>query len=71
MMPPAVRALTCFALATALLGYAIDRTGIAAAYTDPVGHIRAQDESLYANAALTFAGGGGGSLRGSWAVMSW
>jgi hypothetical protein len=58
MMPPAVRALTCFALATALLGYAIDRTGIAAAYTDPVGHIRAQDESLYANAALTFAGGG-------------
>jgi hypothetical protein len=46
-------------LAAVLLGYAIDRTGIAAACTDPVAHVRAQDESLYANTAVTFATRGG------------
>ena len=58
-MRPAVLTLACFTLATALLGYAINRTGIAAAYTDPVAHVRAQDESLYANTAVTFATRGG------------
>jgi len=51
--------LACFAAALALLGYGIGRVGIAAAYTDPVGHVRAQDESLYANTALTLATRGG------------
>lgn len=46
--------------ALAILGIGIDHTGIAAAYSDPVAHIRAQDEPIYANSAITMA------LEGDW-----
>ena len=46
-------------LSVAGLGYGVNRTIIASAYTDPVGRIRAQDESLYSNSAIRIAKEGG------------
>ena len=43
----------------ALLGAGIHRAGVAETFSDPVSHIRAQDESVYANGALTMATEGG------------
>lgn len=42
-----------------LLGYGFAKPEIAGVYSDPVSNLRAQDESVYANAALTLATGGG------------
>jgi len=33
----------------------IGRQGIAATYSDPIGHIRARDEALYVNSAIRIA----------------
>src|SRR5262249_54781284 len=48
-----------FLLSFVALGSGINRIGIAAAYADPVRHIRAQDESIYAASALRLANQGG------------
>lgn len=42
-----------------MLGAGLDRAGIASAYSDPVSHLRAQDESIYANSAIGLAADGG------------
>jgi len=47
------------AVAAALLGYGIDRASVGTAYSDPIGKTRAQDESSFANSALTMAHEGG------------
>jgi hypothetical protein len=47
-------------IATLLLGFGIHRAGVAAPFSDPVSGIRAQDETTYANSALT------ASHRGGW-----
>jgi len=47
--------LVCF-LSLAVLGIGINRAGIASTYSDPVGQLRAQDESTYANSAVGLAG---------------
>jgi 4-amino-4-deoxy-L-arabinose transferase-like glycosyltransferase len=43
-----------------LLGIGLQAAGVAEAFSDELGHIRAQDESMYANGALTMA------TDGSW-----
>ena len=53
------RTLCLFAFLLALLGLGVGRPGVAEAFSDPVTHIRAQDESEYANSALRMANGGG------------
>jgi hypothetical protein len=57
-----MRWLAVFVLSLAFLGWGIARLPVTAAFTDPVGHVRAQDEALYANGALDFA------ARGGWAT---
>ncbi len=47
------------AIAAGLLGYWIDRASVGTAYSDPIGKTRAQDESSFANSALTMAHDGG------------
>jgi hypothetical protein len=42
-----------------MLGSGLDRAGIASPYSDPVSHLRAQDESIYANSAIGLAARGG------------
>ena len=49
-----------FLVVSALLGFGISRTGLAAAFSDPVSGIRAQDETTYANSAVSLA------TRGEW-----
>ena len=49
-----------FGASLVILGIGIERARIAAAFSDPAGRIRAQDESIYANSALTMA------LEGDW-----
>ncbi|HEV2687597.1 MAG TPA: hypothetical protein VGV35_03555, partial [Bryobacteraceae bacterium] len=46
-------------IAAALLGYGLDRASVGTAYSDPVSKTRAQDESSFANSALTMAHEGG------------
>ncbi len=46
-------------VACALLGYDLGKTGLAQAYIDPVAHIRAQDEAVYASTSLHMAEQGG------------
>jgi hypothetical protein len=46
-------------VSTVVLGYGIDHSGIASALVDPVSHIRAQDESVYAHISLRMAERGG------------
>ena len=46
-------------LSGVILGYGLDYAGIASAFTDPVAHIRAQDESVYAHISLRMAERGG------------
>jgi len=46
-------------IAAILLAYGLDRASVGTAYSDPVGKIRAQDESSFANSALTMAHDGG------------
>ncbi|HWQ56163.1 MAG TPA: glycosyltransferase family 39 protein [Bryobacteraceae bacterium] len=45
-------------MAVLLLGYGFGRPEIASVYSDPVSNLRAQDESVYANAAVTLATSG-------------
>jgi hypothetical protein len=51
--------VAAIAIAAALLGYGLDRASVGNAYSDPVGKTRAQDESSFANSALTMARQGG------------
>jgi 4-amino-4-deoxy-L-arabinose transferase-like glycosyltransferase len=44
--------LLVFAGSFVLLAWNVKANGIAAAYTDPVDHVRAQDEALYVNASI-------------------
>src|SRR5260370_1415912 len=49
-----------FLAALAILGAGIERSKVAAAFSDPISHIRAQDESTYANGSIAMA------LEGDW-----
>jgi hypothetical protein len=51
----ALYATAVFLAAFAALAWDIEANGIAAAYSDPIGKIRAQDESLYVNGAMRMA----------------
>jgi 4-amino-4-deoxy-L-arabinose transferase-like glycosyltransferase len=51
--------LVVAAIATALLGYGIDRASAGTAYSDPFSKLRAQDECTYANSAVNLAHAGG------------
>jgi hypothetical protein len=57
-----VAAALVFVAAFCALAWDIDRDGIAAAYSDPVGQIRAQDEAIYVNSAI------GMTEDGDWAT---
>ncbi len=59
MLARLARPLCLFALAAVVLGYRAEKPGVAEVFSDPVSHIRAQDESGYANAALRMASSGG------------
>jgi 4-amino-4-deoxy-L-arabinose transferase-like glycosyltransferase len=54
MTPPPAR-LALAALAAALLTPGLERASLASSWSDPVSHIRAQDETTYANSALDLA----------------
>src|SRR6266852_2508698 len=58
MKPAALLAI--FVAALVILGVGIERTKVAAAFSDPISHIRAQDESIYANGSIAMA------LEGDW-----
>jgi hypothetical protein len=45
-------AVLVFLTSFGALAWNIDQAGIAAAYNDPIAHIRAQDEAVYASAAI-------------------
>ena len=47
------------AIASALLGYGIERASVGTAYSDPFSKIRAQDECTYTNSTLGLAHAGG------------
>ena len=49
-----------FVAALVILGVGIEKSRVAEAFSDPVSHIRAQDESIYANGSITMA------LKGDW-----
>lgn len=49
---PSLLAPAVFLVSFTVLGWSINQYGIAAAYSDPVGQVRAQDESIYVNAAI-------------------
>jgi len=55
-----LRLLAIFFVALAILGIGIQKTKVAAAFSDPVSRIRAQDESIYANGSIAMA------LHGDW-----
>jgi hypothetical protein len=52
--------LAIFAAALAVLGIGIEKSKVAAAFSDPISRIRAQDESIYANGSIAMA------LHGDW-----
>src|SRR6266481_5611071 len=49
-----------FFTALIILGIGIEKTKVAAAFSDPISRIRAQDESIYANGSIAMA------LHGDW-----
>lgn len=51
--------IAVFATALVLLGFNIQRVGLAEAYVDPIAHIPAQDEAVYSSTALHMAESGG------------
>ena len=55
-----LRLLAIFFVALAIFGIGIQKTKVAAAFSDPVSRIRAQDESIYANGSIAMA------LHGDW-----
>src|SRR5437588_6070319 len=52
--------LAIFLAALAILGVGIEKNKVAAAFSDPISRIRAQDESIYANGSTAMA------LHGDW-----
>src|SRR6266850_1152251 len=52
--------LAIFVAALAVLGVGIEKSKVAAAFSDPISRIRAQDESIYANGSIAMA------LHGDW-----
>lgn len=52
--------LAIFLSALAVLGVGIEKSTVAAAFSDPISRIRAQDESIYANGSIAMA------LHGDW-----
>jgi hypothetical protein len=52
--------LAIFLAALAILGVGIEKNKVAAAFSDPISRIRAQDESIYANGSIAMA------LHGDW-----
>jgi Dolichyl-phosphate-mannose-protein mannosyltransferase len=52
--------LAIFLSALAVLGVGIEKSKVAAAFSDPISRIRAQDESIYANGSIAMA------LHGDW-----
>src|SRR5713101_4665281 len=52
--------LAIFVAALAILGVRIEKNKVAAAFSDPISRIRAQDESIYANGSIAMA------LHGDW-----
>src|SRR5260370_313267 len=52
--------LAIFVAALAILGTGIEKSKVAAAFSDPINRIRAQDESIYANGSIAMA------LEGDW-----
>src|SRR5260370_36248266 len=52
--------LAIFVAALAILGTGIEKSKVAAAFSDPISRIRAQDESIYANGSIAMA------LHGDW-----
>jgi hypothetical protein len=57
--PDLLRAIAIAVTASLLLGYGLSARSIASAFSDPVGGVRAQDESVYAHAASRMASTGG------------
>ena len=55
MNPSPARLALAVLAAAALLAPGLERAGIASPFADPVSHIRAQDETTYANSALDLA----------------
>lgn len=55
-----LRFLAIFIASLAILGVGIEKTKVAAAFSDPISRIRAQDESIYANGSIAMA------LHGDW-----
>jgi 4-amino-4-deoxy-L-arabinose transferase-like glycosyltransferase len=55
-----LRLLAIFLVALTILGIGIQKTKVAAAFSDPISRIRAQDESIYANGSIAMA------LHGDW-----
>ena len=51
-MPVKAQAAAVFLASFLLLAWNVNQYGIAAAYSDPAAHVRAQDESIYVNAAI-------------------
>jgi len=54
-MPRRLITLLVFAISFGVLAWDINRAGIAAAYNDPIAHIRAQDEAVYVSEAIGMA----------------
>lgn len=52
--------LAIFVAALAILGTGIEKSKVAAAFSDPINRMRAQDESIYANGSIAMA------LEGDW-----
>jgi hypothetical protein len=57
-MPRRLQIAALFLLIVVLLGYGIQKSGLASAYSDPVSHARSQDETKYASSAIGLATGG-------------
>ena len=57
---PLVNLLAVVGLASLVLGYGRTHSGIASTVTDPISHVRAQDESIYAHISLRMA------IHGDW-----
>ncbi len=51
-IPWKVRSAAVFLASFAALAWNVNQNGIAAAFSDPIAHVRAQDESIYVNAAI-------------------
>ena len=57
-MPRRFQIAALFLLIVVLLGYGIQKSGLASVYSDPVSQARSQDETKYASSAVGLANGG-------------